>query len=75
MDKKLNVSSSPHLRTPQNTSFLMRSVVIALLPAAIMGIINFGWRALLIMLVSIASCILFETFMNKLLKRVKSAFL
>lgn len=69
MDKKLNVSSSPHLRTPQNTSFLMRSVVIALLPAAIMGIINFGWRALLIMLVSIASCILFETFMNKLLKR------
>lgn len=66
MDKKIHVSSSPHLRSAQNTSYIMHMVLLALLPAAIVGTLNFGWKALLLMLVSMASSVLFETLINKI---------
>ena len=56
MSDLLNVSSSPHVRSKVNTSNLMLMVVIALLPASIFGVYNFGIHALLVILVSVAAC-------------------
>ena len=54
MNKLLNVSSSPHVRCSVNTQNLMLDVVIAMLPAAAFGVYNFGFHALLVLLVTSA---------------------
>lgn len=64
MDKIL-VSPSPHLHTKTSTKSLMRDVVIALLPAVIVSILFYGWSELLVMSVSIASCLLLELFITR----------
>ncbi len=69
MDKKFLVSSSPHIHTGQYITGVMRDVLIALIPALVIGIRVFGYRALTVTLVSVASCVLFETIWNKLLKK------
>ena len=51
---KLIVSSSPHIRTKNETPRIMLDVIIALLPTAAAGAYIFGIRALLV----IASCVL-----------------
>lgn len=51
------VSSNPHVRSRLNTGAIMFAVVLALLPAAGFGIYNFGLRALLIILVTVASTV------------------
>ena len=51
---KLIVSSSPHIRTKNETPRTMLDVIIALLPTAAAGAYIFGIRALLV----IASCVL-----------------
>lgn len=59
-EKMYNVSSSPHVRDKSSTNRIMIDVCIALLPACIFGVVNFGFRALLVLVVSVTSCILFE---------------
>lgn len=46
MDNKLIVSSSPHVRSNEDTSYIMKQVTIALLPAAIAGVYFFRLSAL-----------------------------
>ena len=54
MEEKLwNVSSSPHVRDHSSTQSIMRDVVIALLPATIIGIYNFRLSAVLVILTSV----------------------
>ncbi len=60
MDEIYQVSSAPHVRAKETTSRVMLYVILALLPTSLYGIYNFGWRALLVMIVSIASCVLSE---------------
>lgn len=60
MDQMLHVSSNPHVRDKMSTSRIMQLVVIALLPASVFGIWNFGFRALLVILVSVVSSVAFE---------------
>lgn len=60
MSDLLNVSASPHVRSKDSTKTIMRDVAIALVPAAGFGVYNFGWKALLILVVSIATCLLTE---------------
>jgi len=67
--ERLTVSPSPHLRTSDTTRSLMLDVVMALLPAFIWGIYSFGTRALMIGIVSIASCVLFEALSQIVLRR------
>ena len=55
-----NVSSNPHIRAKDTTSRIMLTVVIALLLPAFFGIYNFGFRALVLILISIATCVLTE---------------
>lgn len=58
--KLLNVSSSPHVRDGSSVRRIMLDVCIALLPACAFGIYNFGARALLVLVVSVAASVLFE---------------
>ncbi len=60
MDRKLKVSSNPHIRSRVTTNGIMMAVVLALLPAAGFGIYHFGVRALLHILVTVASTVLTE---------------
>lgn len=60
LSELLNVSASPHVRSKDSTKTIMRDVAIALVPAAGFGVYNFGAKALLILLASIASCMLTE---------------
>lgn len=65
----LLVSPAPHVRSKTNTQSIMLDVIIAMLPALIASTIIFGWRALLIVAVCVASCLLFEFLFQKLCKR------
>ena len=71
MDKLL-VSPSPHLHTKTSTKSLMRDVVIALMPAVIVSILFYGWSAMLLMSVSIASCLLVELFITRFMLKKPS---
>ena len=58
MENKLIVSASPHLRSGATTQKIMLDVIIALVPAAVASVILFGPRALLLIAVCIACCVL-----------------
>lgn len=71
MKDLFNVSASPHVRSPITTKTIMRDVVIALIPASIFGIYNFGYRALLVILTTVAAAVLTEyIYCTKMKKRV-----
>ena len=57
---ELTISSSPHVHSPVTTQTIMRDVLIALAPALIGSVVFFGFRALLVTLVSAAACVFFE---------------
>ncbi|MDO4499885.1 MAG: RnfABCDGE type electron transport complex subunit D [Erysipelotrichaceae bacterium] len=59
---------APHIRTPKTTASIMRDVCIALCPALIGSVIFFGIRSLLLTLVSVLSCVIFEALWQKLHK-------
>lgn len=61
----LIVSTSPHLRSRTDTATLMRDVVIALFPALIASVLVFGFRSLLVVLVSVAAAVLTEYLFEK----------
>ena len=46
MSDLFNVSTNPHVRSKDTTQTIMRDVLIALTPASIFGIYNFGLGAL-----------------------------
>ena len=57
---ELTISSSPHAHSPVTTQTIMRDVLIALVPALLGSIYFFGFRALLVTMVSAAACVFFE---------------
>ena len=57
---KLIASSSPHIRSNEDTRSIMLDVIIALLPALAWSVYCFGWKALLLTAVSVVSCVFFE---------------
>ena len=65
---ELTISSSPHAHAPVTTQTIMRDVLIALLPALAGSVYFFGLRALMVILVSAASCVFFEWIWCKLMK-------
>jgi electron transport complex protein RnfD len=58
--QRLIVSSSPHYLEDVSIPKIMHSVVMALLPATLASVYFFGYRALLLIAVSVASCMLTE---------------
>lgn len=69
MSELYHVSSSPHVRSKDTTGRIMLYVIIALLPTSIFGIYNFGYRALVLILVTIASCVASEWIFNKIVHK------
>ena len=69
MNKLLNVSTSPHVRSSATTSSIMCDVLIAMAPAALFGIYQFGFRAFLIIVVCVASAVLTEYIYEKAMKK------
>ena len=66
---KLFVGSSPHIRSEATVSTVMRDVVIALIPTLLAGIYFFGFRALLVTLVSVIFAVGSEYIYEKLTHR------
>lgn len=60
MNQLYNVSSSPHLRDRLTTGEIMYEVILALLPATLVGIWHHGLRAFLVVATSIVSAVLTE---------------
>ncbi len=71
MSEFLHVSSNPHIREKDTTTSIMLDVIIAMLPAMIFGIYNFGGRAAILLFVCVVSCVasegIYEHFMHKTL--------
>jgi len=63
------MSSTPHVRSKESVQSIMRDVIIALIPAAVMGIVYFGPKALMHMIVSVVSCVFFEWLYEKIMKK------
>ena len=63
-----NVSASPHVRSGVTTAQIMRDVALALMPASIFGVYQFGFSAFLILLVSVTTCVVAEFLFEKLMK-------
>lgn len=66
---QLHISVSPHIHSNRSTTGIMLDVIIALLPAAIAGVIIFGLRALAVVAVCIASAVLGEAIFNRIVKK------
>ena len=64
---RLTVASSPHVASPIDTTNLMRYVLIALVPAMVMGVVFFGPRALVATIISVLACEFFEWGYRKLM--------
>lgn len=70
LENKLLVSSSPHIRSNESVQRIMLDVVIALTPAIIGSVYLFGLNALKLILISVASSVLFEALIQKLFKNL-----
>lgn len=70
--KLLNVSGSPHVHSDESTKKIMWRVNLALVPALLVGIAFFGVNALLIALVSVAACCLFQWLIEKFILKTPS---
>lgn len=68
MSKLLNVSASPHVRSKETTQSIMADVCIAMLPATAFGVFQFGFHALLVLIVTVAACVLSEYVFQKMMK-------
>ncbi len=66
---ELTISSSPHVHSPVTTQTVMRDVLIALAPALVGSVYFFGFRALMLTLVSVAACVFFEWGWCSLMKK------
>ena len=60
---------SPHIRSGRSTQSIRFDVIIALCPALIASVILFGFRALLLTVVSVAACVLLEFVWEKAMKK------
>lgn len=69
MDGKLIVSSSPHISSPVKTKNIMLDVIIAMIPALIASVYFFGPRALALVVVTVAACVISEYIARKVMKR------
>ena len=69
MDNLLVVSHSPHISGNDTVRRTMLDVIIALVPAFVAGILVFGYRAAVVTVISVLSCVFFEWLWNKILKK------
>lgn len=68
----LNISGSPHVHSDESTKKIMWRVNLAMVPMLLCAIAYFGLNALLVSLVSVASCVLFQWLIEKFILKQKS---
>ncbi len=66
---KLIMSPSPHFFSGNTTQRIMLDVIIALAPAMVASVINYGLRSLLVIAVCVAVCVLAEWIFEKICKK------
>lgn len=66
----LKISGSPHVHSDESTKKIMWRVNLALVPMLLTGIAYFGLNALLISIVSVACCCLFQWLIEKFIMKV-----
>ncbi len=66
---KVVVTSSPHLKTDEDTRSIMLDVIIAMVPALAIAVFTFGWRSLSLTAVSVVASVVFELIYNKIMKQ------
>lgn len=69
LDKHLTMSLAPHITTNESTRRIMLDVIIALTPAMIGAIYFFGLNAAKLIVLSVASAVLFEAGAQKFFKK------
>ncbi len=69
MNGLTNISSNPHTRSKYTTGNIMLTVIFALLPATLFGIYNFGFNALVLIVVTVLSSVLSEYLYQKFMKK------
>ena len=74
-DKLLQVSGSPHVHGELSVKKIMWSVVIALLPAFLVSVYYFGIPVIILTLVSVGCCMLFEWLIVKFLMKQDSTIM
>lgn len=67
-----DASYQPQVRTKTDTSRIMLDVIIALIPAMVFGIYQFGFRVLALIAISVVSAVFFEWGYRKLMKKPDS---
>ncbi|MGN0805772.1 MAG: RnfABCDGE type electron transport complex subunit D [Candidatus Coproplasma sp.] len=60
MNNRIVISTPPHVKSPRTTKGIMLDVIIALIPAAIMGIVYFHLNAFILILTSVLGCVTTE---------------
>lgn len=61
----ITISATPHIRSGESIQSIMRDVIIALLPATVMGIVYFRLKALMLIVISIAAAVIAEAVYQK----------
>lgn len=70
MNKLLNVSGSPHVHSGESVQKIMVSVIVALIPALVVSIFYFGLPVIILTLVSVGCCVLFEYLIQRFIMKV-----
>ncbi|PIE84353.1 MAG: Na+-transporting NADH:ubiquinone oxidoreductase subunit D [Bacteroidia bacterium] len=70
MENMLNIAPSPHVHGKKTTQSLMLDVVIALIPAWLVGLYFFGLGALIVTILSVGTCVLVEWLMARFIFKV-----
>ncbi|HPY73801.1 MAG: RnfABCDGE type electron transport complex subunit D [Planctomycetes bacterium] len=65
-EKLYTVTSSPHIHKKINIPIIMWTVVLCLLPAGAMGVYTQGWKALWVILISVATAVITEFICQKI---------
>ena len=66
----LNISGSPHVHSDESTKKIMWRVNLALVPMLLVAIAYCGLNALLVSLISVVSCVLFQWLIEKFILKV-----
>ncbi len=69
MNTAINLSTAPHVRDRWSTSYIMKVVLLSLLPTAVVGVIANGWNALWVILLAMASAVASEWVFNKICRK------
>jgi electron transport complex protein RnfD len=73
-EENLYISPGPHIYSKESFSHMMKDAIIALMPAIFASVYFFRMKAIILILVSVASCVVFDAIIQLLMKRKITVF-